>query len=116
MGIVVEFNPDLALRNMRESKAGRRKLAECIPEKLEKGQVYDFLKAGLRNYWLEGEIPLLETKGDQKLSRPVASIVILESTQFMQGGQAFTKGKYRVVEVFNLKDATIQFEGLKRLN
>lgn len=38
MGIQVEFNPDLALRDIREHKEGRRTLEECIPELLEEGK------------------------------------------------------------------------------
>jgi len=30
MGIKVEFNPDLALRNISEFKNGRRQIEECI--------------------------------------------------------------------------------------
>ncbi len=52
MGITVDFNPDLALRNIKEFKEGRRKLEECIPEKLEIGKSYNFLKKGQRLYWL----------------------------------------------------------------
>jgi len=80
MGIQVEFNPDLALRNIEEFKAGKRKSEECIPEPLEKGKIYDFLKKGQRLYyfndsefWGNGQIPLMETSGGEKLSRPLAS-------------------------------------------
>ena len=44
MGILVEFNPDLALRNISEYKAGRRKIEECIPESLKENTTYEFLK------------------------------------------------------------------------
>ena len=101
MGIQVEFNPDLALRDISEFKAGRRKIEECIPEELETGEVYDFLKKDQRNYWLHGEIPLIETKGSEILSRPKASIIILEATHFLQDGKVYTKGKYKVVKVLN---------------
>jgi hypothetical protein len=110
MGIQVEFNPDLALRNMSKYKAGKRKIAECIPKPLQKGQVYNFLKKGQRNYWFDGEIPLVETKGNQNLSRPLASIIILEVTHFKNKKEIFTKGKYKVIEVF--KDDKIHFENL----
>ena len=50
MGIKVEFNPDLALRKISEFKNGKRKIEECIPETLEEGEVYDFLKKEQRNY------------------------------------------------------------------
>jgi hypothetical protein len=112
MGINVEFNPDLALRNISELKNGRKK-EECIPEKLEAGKIYDFLKQGQRNYWLQGEIPLLETKGSQQLSKPIASIIILESTHFLHNGMPWTKGKYKVVETF--KDDRIHFNGFSKV-
>jgi len=113
MGIKVEFNPDLALRDISEFKKGNRKEEECIPEKIEAGKTYPFLKKEQRNYWLHGEIPLIETKGNEKLSRPKASIVILEATHFLEDGEIFTKGKYKVVEVF--AEDKIYFEGLWRV-
>jgi hypothetical protein len=112
MGISVEFNPDLALRNISELKNGRKK-EECVPEKLEAGKVYEFLKQGQRNYWLQGEIPLLETKGHQQLSKPLASIVILEATHVLHNEVPWTKGKYKVVEVF--ADEKIRFNGFSKV-
>lgn len=114
MGIQVEYNPDLALRNISEFKNGHKKIEECIPEDLKVGQIYSFLKTGQRNYWLAGEIPLLETKGQQKLSKPIASIVILEATHFMDNDQIYTKGKYKVIEIFN--DDKIHFDGFTKIN
>lgn len=113
MGIKVEFNPDLALRNIKEFKDGRRKKAECIPEKLIKGKIYSFLKKEQRNYWLHGEIPLVETKGDQILSRPKAGIIILEATHFLKNREVYTKGKFKVLDVFN--NNKIHFEGFNRI-
>jgi hypothetical protein len=113
MGIIVEFNPDLALRNISEYESGRRKVEECIPENIEAGKVYDFLKKDQRNYWMYGEIPLIETKGGGKLSRPRASIQIIETTHFLRDGEMYTRGKYKVLEVF--KGGEIQFEGLWRV-
>lgn len=112
MGIVIEFNPDLALRDIKEYKAGQRKKEECLPENLETGTTYPFLKKGQRNYWLFGEIPLIETKGNQILSRPIASIQIVEATHFLQNNEIYTKGKYKVIEVF--KDKSIRFECFDR--
>lgn len=116
MGIKVEFNPDLALRNIEEYQGGNREIEECIPNKLERGATYKFLKEGQRNYWLGGEIPLLETKGDEELSRPLASIVLLESTHFMVKGIVLTRGKYRVVDVFDYEDNKHHFNGFARIN
>ncbi|MBT5021312.1 hypothetical protein HOK51_09260 [Candidatus Woesearchaeota archaeon] len=132
MGIQVEFNPDLALRNISEYKNNNRSLEECIPETLKPGKSYEFLKKGQRNYWLEGEIPLLETKGNSNLSRPKASIQIIEATHFMKeldkepdktqykksnnnNSEIYTKGKYVVIEVFDDSDSKINFEGFERI-
>ena len=108
MGIKVEFNPDLALRDISEYEKGNRKIEECIPEPLEEGRIYDFLKKDQRNYWMHGEIPLIVTKGGEVLSRPRASIQILEATHFVVDGEMWTRGKYKVIEVF--KDKSIHFE------
>ena len=113
MGIVIEFNPDLALRNISEFKNGNRKEEECIPEELEAGKIYQFLKLGQRDFWFYGEIPLVETKGNQNLSRPKASIMILETTHFSDKEQVYTKGKYKVVEIF--KDDKIHFNGFAKI-
>ncbi|QQG38566.1 MAG: hypothetical protein HYS32_03085 [Candidatus Woesearchaeota archaeon] len=115
MGIKVEYNPDLALRDISELKKGNRKKEECIPENLKEGQIHEFLKEGQRNYWIEGEIPLLKTTGNQNLSKPVASIIILESTHFILNGKPYTKGKYRVINVFDPKNTKIHFDGFKRV-
>ena len=113
MGIKVEFNPDLALRDISEFEKGNRKKEECIPEDLEEDKVYNFLKAEQRNYYIEGEIPLLETKGNQILSLPKASIIILEATHFLENGKTYTKGKYKVIEIFN--DNKIHFNGFNKV-
>ncbi|MBL7206384.1 MAG: hypothetical protein ISS36_02165 [Candidatus Aenigmarchaeota archaeon] len=122
MGIKAEFNCDMALRDISEFKNGNRKLEECIPEKLEAGKVYDFLKKDQRLYYISddpqwdfGEIPLCVTQGEGKLSRPLASVKILEATHFLLNGEIHTKGKYKVIEVFDPKDPKIHFENLKRI-
>ena len=114
MGIEVEFNPDLALRNISHHKERERKLEECIPELLESGKTYNFLKKGQRNYWLHGQIALLQTAGEEKLSRPLASIVILEATHYLEGSEVFTRGKYQVIDKFDSEDPTINFEWMER--
>ena len=121
MGIQVEFNPDLALR--RKDRFPGRLDEECIPEPLEVGRRYNFLKRGQRNYWLEGEVPLLETRGNQRLSRPLAAIRIIEATHFVRKDpgqkhpqpEVWTKGIYEVVEVFDPSDPTIHFECYARV-
>lgn len=113
MGIQVEFNPDLALRSFAEYQAGRRELAECLPKNLETGQTYPFLKKDQRNYWLLGELPLLETKGEAQLSKPLASIIILEATHFLRDGAPYTKGQYKVIEVFT--DDKIHFNSYAKV-
>jgi len=109
MGIQVEFNPDLALRNISEFKDGKRKIDECIPEPLEEGKTYSFLKNGQRLYWLHGELPLLETRGNQDLSKPIASIIILRAVHSLEGEQVTTRGEYKVIKL--IKDDKIYFNG-----
>lgn len=111
MGIKVEFNPDLALRAF--GTQGRLE-EECLPEQLIEGQTHAFLKEGQRNYWLEGDIPLLETKGNQNLSRPLANIRIIEAAHFLKDGKPCTKGKYRINSVFT--DNKPHFESYKKVN
>lgn len=114
MGVKIEFNPDLALRNFTECENGNRKSEECIPKDLEAGKVYTFLKSDHRNYFFDGEVPLLETQGNGVLSRPKASILMIEATHFLGNGKPFTKGFYKVVEVFS--DDKIHFEGFEKIN
>ena len=99
MGIKVEFNPDLALRSIDEYKAGRRALEECIPEDLVEGKKYPFLKNGQRLYNIGSKTPLLQTKGEEKLSEPLAAIRILEVVHGIEAGQVFTRGTYIVDRV-----------------
>ncbi|MGW8184893.1 MAG: hypothetical protein ACWGHO_02170 [Candidatus Moraniibacteriota bacterium] len=120
MGISVEFNPDLALRDISKYKSGERKAEECVPEKLEEGKIYDFLKSGQRLYYLsdsefygQGQLPLMKTAGNENLSRPLASIKILEATHFLENGEIYTKGKYQVIKVFDENDPEIHFEACK---
>ena len=113
MGIQIEFNPDLALRNISEFNAGNRKIEECLPEVFEEGNIYDFLKEGQRCYWLEGELPLLETKGMGNLSKPKASIIILEATHYKENGKNYTKGKYKLIKI--IKEGEIYFNGINKI-
>lgn len=122
MGINVEFNPDLALRDYSEFEEGNRKEEECIPKDLEPGKEYPFLKKGQRLYWFsddefwsKGEMPLFKTQGNQKLSRPIASIKMIEATHFIESGEVYTKGKYRVIDIFDPEDEKIHFEACKRV-
>ena len=66
--------------------------------------------------WRSDIIPLLETKGNQQLSKPLASIIIFEATYFILNGQPYTKGKYKVVEVFDPNDNKIHFNGFARIS
>jgi len=112
MGIQIEFNPDLALRSF---KTPNRLEEECLPNKLMVGNVHRFQKDGQRVYWLDGEIPLLETKGNQKLSRPLASIVIREYTHLKVKDKTYTTGLYEIKEVYDSNDPKIHFEGMNKI-
>ena len=110
MGIIVEFNPNLALR---EHGTSGRLEEECVPKNLERGGRYRFLKEGQRNYWLEGEIPLRITEGNQKLSRPIASVVILEATHFTKDAQVYLA----IRKAFAKEDlAMLRFAMFRQLN
>jgi ribosomal protein S27E len=116
MGIKVEFNPDLALRNIEEYKKGNCKIEECVPETLIKGQIYEFLKADQRHYCMVCQSPLVETKGKGKLSKELAAVRILEVTHFFDAtGKVWTKGKYKVEEVFDKNDNRIHFQNCTRV-
>jgi len=106
----------LALRNIAEYKQGNRKKEECIPANIAEGQIYEFLKKGQRNYWLEGEIPLIETKGNGQLSKPLASIIILEATHLLLDKEPYTKGRYKVIEVFDPKESKVHFNGFSKID
>ncbi len=96
IGIKVEFNPDLALRNISEFNNGNHKIEECEPEHLEKGKVYQFLKTDQRQYCMVCQSPLVETKDGGKLSKELAAVRIIEVTHFFDDtGKVWTKGKYR---------------------
>jgi hypothetical protein len=101
MGIKVEFNPDLALREYIEFEKKNRLEEECIPKHIEIGTQYIFLKKGQRNYYLEqGElVPLVTTTGSEQISKPVANIQILEVTHFLKEGNVWSRGKYIVKEL-----------------
>ena len=111
MGIQVEFNPDLALR--AHDMVGRLE-DECLPALLEAGKTYPFLKKGQRNYWIFDETPLLQTDGKGNLSSPLASVLIIEPTHILRDGEVWTRGIYKVIEVYDIRDAKIHFEGFKK--
>lgn len=112
MGIIAEYNPELCLR---EFNTPEKLSDECLPEKLEPNKIYKFLKKGQRHYWLEGEIALRITNGNKQISKPVASIIILESTHFIKNNELWTKGTYNVIETYNLNDLTIHFETTSKI-
>ena len=114
MGIQIEFCPDLALRDISEYKKGKRKIEECIPENLKIGKIYNFLKKGQRNYWILGEVPLVETKGEGKISRPKASVVFLEVVHCLINKEIYTKGRYKVIEKYE-NDNKIHFCGFEKI-
>lgn len=108
MGIQVEYNPDLALRAFGTSN---READECLPQELRIGDKHSFLKKGQRNYFLEGDIPLLETKGNQQLSEIKASIIIIEATHLLINNKPYTRGTYKITGL----PPNIRFEGFKMI-
>ena len=115
MGILAEYNPDLCLRSFESVVSGDRNEEECLPRLLDCGKTYKFLKRGQRHYWFKGEIPLRMTEGDERLSRPIGSVRILEATHFLKDEEVWTKGKYEVVEVYDSSDDKVHFDGLEKI-
>lgn len=113
MGIQTEYNPDLTLRPTEYIQTHNRLPEECIPSNLQPNQTYHFLKKGQRDYYLLGEIPLLITKGNNQLSLPIASIIILESTHFVKNNEVWTKGTYQVKEL--IEENQIKYNGFTKL-
>ena len=112
MGILVEYNPDLALRDISHFHEWKRKIEECIPEKLEIWKTYNFLQLWQRNYYLcdNEPVPLIKTEWNTILSRPFASIKILEATHFNLNWEIWTKWIYKIIEIYDINDSTIHFE------
>ena len=111
MGIQIEFNPDLALRNIREHGKSRRSIDECIPDILEVGKEHEFRKKGQRVYYLLGPVPLCETEGNGKLSEPIAGVQIIEPTHKIINGEIYTTGRYRVLKLKDPNDSKPLFVG-----
>lgn len=109
MSINMRFAPDLVLRNFYEYVSGEKRVEECVPKDMKEGESYDFLKAGQRAYWLDGEQPLLEKSPNGEISPPMASVIILEVTHFKENGKIWTRGKYFVKKV--LERDEIYFNG-----
>ncbi len=106
MGIAVKFSPELALRDFSKVQEEDRLPEECVPENLQEGETYEFLKKGQRIYWLNedpywknGEMPLVKTEGNEKTSSPIASIKMLEVTHFIKDKEIYTKGKYKIIKL-----------------
>jgi hypothetical protein len=105
MGLEVEFNTVLALRNISELESGAREEDECVPLEMVVGDSYSFLKSDQRIYPLMQEMDLLETLGNQKFSSPIAKIKITEVRHFLYGDPGeetvHTRGTYEVVRVID---------------
>jgi hypothetical protein len=100
MGLEIEFNTLLVLRNMSEFHEGTRKKEECIPSDLEKEVSYSFLKSGQRIYPLMKEMALLETRNGN-LSDPVAKIILTEINHMVYEEKLYTRGTYQVVNIID---------------
>ncbi|MFA4999473.1 MAG: hypothetical protein WC519_01970 [Parcubacteria group bacterium] len=114
MSIIAEYCPDLCLRNITVFKEGKREENECLPESLEEGKEYFFLKKGQKHYWLMGEIPLRETKGSGILSKPKASVIILNATHFVHEGEIWTRGCYKAIKI--IPEGKVYFDGYEKIS
>ena len=92
-------NQDLGLYSYSEFKSGKHKLSECVPELLEAGHDYPFMKAGHWNYADDASVTLLELAKDDVLFKMRAMVRIEESSFMVEDGQSYTQGMYRVEEL-----------------
>jgi len=76
MGILVEFNPDLALRNISEYKTGKRQLAECIPADIKVWQNLPLFKKKARGIigW-KGNCPYWKQKDRKNFPAPKPALL-----------------------------------------
>ena len=49
------------------------------------------------------------------MGKPIANVMILEAKHFLKENVMFTKGKYKVIDVFDPNDETPKFDGLDRI-
>jgi hypothetical protein len=113
MGILAEYNPELALRDRSLFERNECREDECVPEPLVAGKSYPFRKRGQRLYWLLGEVPLIKTDG-KTLSLPLASIILTKAEHVVVENEVWTTGTYEVVEVFS--DDAPHFNGFAKIS
>jgi hypothetical protein len=94
MGIKVEFNPDLCLR---EFGTEGRDLAECVPPVMTTGTFFQFLKEGQRCFWFEGPVDLRITKGNGNFGDPIAQVRIINASHHIRDGKVWTEGLARIL-------------------
>lgn len=104
MSLNISYCKLLALR--AHNTPGRRP-EECLPSPLEPGKFYSFDKSEQRVFDIKRPIPLHETKGGEKLGRPIALIEIIEPTHYERGGQIWTRGTYRVKQVISQSERLV---------
>lgn len=95
----IAYNSDLALYDPKDAKAGHLDEQECLPESLEVGQEYSFLKKGHRNYQPMSELTLLEMRHGDVLFTFKARVVLLSSQFIQKAGVSYTQGRYQVLEI-----------------
>ena len=110
MGIQVEFNPDLALRDISHHREGKRSLEECLPKLLREGATHHFKKKGQRNYYFLEPVPLLETK--EINDYPPSSRRYYSGSNSLLKRIMYTKGRYRIEKVFDPASLEVYFEGM----
>lgn len=99
MGVPVEFNAVLALRDAAESINEQRHVDEYLPDHPKVGQEYGFRKCGQRIYQLGVPLSLLTTAGDNKTMQKVGTAVIIEARHIMEEDHVLTIGRYRILKL-----------------
>lgn len=101
MGISVEYNDVLALRESGDTERTER---ETIPVNIQEGVVYTYQKDGYRIFPIGKVIPLVVTQGRQQFTRVAALVVIGRVSVDLDpcDSQSVSCGWYRVIKVLDL--------------
>ncbi len=94
----IVYNTDLALYSHEECLNEMHVPDECLPEKLELGKTYPFLKVGHRNYEINGRVTLLMIKPNEVLFTMRAEVEIVESFFVIENSCSYTRGHYTVLQ------------------
>lgn len=87
---------------------------ECLPEELEVGKIYEFLKKGYQNYEIGKAVPLFDKMHVLNMTppRPIAAVSILTPTPILnESNEIWTSVFYGVHALLNHQELKNHFNG-----